>query len=57
MLFLYTVSTVSINMASSNQQKTDAEKKLVGDIVKMDLYGLFDVDSDATDKAILKAYR
>ena len=57
MLFLYTVSTVNINMASSNQQKTDAEKKLVGDIVKMDLYGLFDVDSDATDKAILKAYR
>ena len=44
-------------MASSNQQKTDAEKKLVGDIVKTDLYALLEVDTDATDKELLKAYR
>ena len=44
-------------MASSNQQKTDAEKKLSGDISKVDLYALFEVDENATDKQILKAYR
>ena len=44
-------------MASSNQQKTDAEKKLSGDISKVDLYALFEVEDTATDKEILKAYR
>ena len=42
-------------MADSN--KTDAEKKVGGEIGKMDLYGLLDVEPDAVEKAIVKAYR
>ena len=29
----------------------------MGDIVKTDLYALLEVDTDATDKVLLKAYR
>ena len=42
---------------ASRHEKTDAEKKVEGDIAKMDLYGLLEVEADATEKVILKAYR
>ena len=36
---------------------TEAQKKVSDDVAKMDLYGIMGVEVEASEKAIVKAYR